>query len=232
MPPRQTPAGRARSCAAARTRIERGFLGAHADIGGGFGENDSQLARAALVWMVEQAQVAGVTMHAPHRPSSQPGSPRQKQQHSDGSTCPGIGRQASALSRRRAQFGSDAGQGPDQQRRFRGIALVLVVDAIPGAEMEGLVFYNDRGTSIYASSIVAKGNRSIMALGSPRAPLTVRVIWRGHPKAIWGQHGGIDCEGPILGDHTIPVAARIPDEVLRDIRSQAGRPSQRAATVL
>lgn len=47
------------------TRIERGFLGAHADIGGGFGENDSQLARVALVWMVEQAEAAGVTMHAP-----------------------------------------------------------------------------------------------------------------------------------------------------------------------
>lgn len=121
-----------------------------------------------------------------------------------------------------SQVGSDAGQGPDQQRRFRDIGLVLVVDAIPGAEMEGVVFYNDRGTSIYASSIVAKRNREIMALGSPRVPLTVRIIWRDHPKAIWGQHGGIDYEGTILGDHTIPVAARIPDEVLRDIRAKGG----------
>jgi hypothetical protein len=45
-----------------KTRIERGFIGAHADIGGGFGENDSQLARVALAWMVRQAELAGVKM--------------------------------------------------------------------------------------------------------------------------------------------------------------------------
>ena len=119
-----------------------------------------------------------------------------------------------------SQVGSDAGQGPDQQRRFRDIGLVLVVDAIPGAEMEGVVFYNDRGTSIYASSIVAKRNREIMALGGTRAPTAVRAVWRkdgryDYSHATW--YGGT-----ILGDHTIPVAARIPDEVLRDIRAKGG----------
>jgi RHS repeat-associated protein len=41
-------------------RLEKGFLGSHADIGGGFKENDLSL--VALAWMVEQAQLAGVTM--------------------------------------------------------------------------------------------------------------------------------------------------------------------------
>lgn len=45
-----------------KTRIERGFIGSHADIGGGFGENDSQLARVALVWMAQQAEMAGIKM--------------------------------------------------------------------------------------------------------------------------------------------------------------------------
>ncbi len=42
------------------TRIERGFLGAHADIGGGF--SDNQLSKVALAWMVEQATTAGLKM--------------------------------------------------------------------------------------------------------------------------------------------------------------------------
>lgn len=45
-----------------KTRIERGFLGAHADIGGGFGTNERQLSQVALAWMVEQAKAAGVKM--------------------------------------------------------------------------------------------------------------------------------------------------------------------------
>ena len=50
---------------ASQTRIERGFIGAHADIGGGFGVNESQLAQVALTWMVNQATAAGVSMNAP-----------------------------------------------------------------------------------------------------------------------------------------------------------------------
>ncbi|MGX5649477.1 hypothetical protein ACWKW4_04370 [Hydrogenophaga borbori] len=114
----------------------------------------------------------------------------------------------------------DKGQGLDQQRRFRGIGLVLVVDAVPGTEMEGVVFYSDKEMPIYASSIVARRNRSIMALGGMRTPESVRVVWRKNGRydyshATW--YGGT-----ILGDHTIPVAARIPDEVLRDIRAKGG----------
>jgi RHS repeat-associated protein len=45
---------------AGQTRIERGFLGAHSDIGGSFADGD--LAKVALVWMVDQAAAAGVTM--------------------------------------------------------------------------------------------------------------------------------------------------------------------------
>jgi hypothetical protein len=42
------------------TRIELGFLGSHADIGGGFADNE--LSKVALAWMVAQATAASVTM--------------------------------------------------------------------------------------------------------------------------------------------------------------------------
>ncbi|WP_349771877.1 RHS repeat-associated core domain-containing protein [Thauera sedimentorum] len=47
-----------------QVRIERGFIGAHADIGGGYDEGENQLSFVALNWMVEQAQKAGVNMNA------------------------------------------------------------------------------------------------------------------------------------------------------------------------
>lgn len=44
-----------------QTRIEKGFIGAHADIGGGFA-TENQLAQVALAWMYEQAKKANVKM--------------------------------------------------------------------------------------------------------------------------------------------------------------------------
>lgn len=111
---------------------------------------------------------------------------------------------------------------PDPQKRFKGIGLVLVVDAVPGAEMRGVVFYDDRGVSIYASSLVAKRNREIMGLGGARVPSSVRAVWRENPKPVWGKQGGIDYEGTMIGDYSISVAERIPDEVLNDIRARGG----------
>jgi hypothetical protein len=55
----------ASSNAVGRVRIERGFIGAHADIGGGYGANENGLSFVALNWMVGQAQIAGVTMRQP-----------------------------------------------------------------------------------------------------------------------------------------------------------------------
>jgi RHS repeat-associated protein len=54
------------SQAPGRTRVEMGFLGAHADIGGGYGTNDNGLSTVALSWMVAQAQIAGVRMNPPN----------------------------------------------------------------------------------------------------------------------------------------------------------------------
>jgi hypothetical protein len=41
-----------------QTRVELGFVGSHADIGGGYGTGD--LSDAALIWMIEQAKTQGI----------------------------------------------------------------------------------------------------------------------------------------------------------------------------
>lgn len=107
-----------------------------------------------------------------------------------------------------------------QLQRFKGIGIVLVVDAVPGAEMRGVVFYDDRELRIYGKSLVSKRTHEIMGLGGARVPLAVRVVWgdgRNYDFSHATWYGGT-----ILGDHTIPVAERIPDEVLNDIRAHGG----------
>lgn len=119
--------------------------------------------------------------------------------------------------------------GPDRYRtddpaedalrqRFRGLSIVLRVDAVAGVEMAGVTITNDEGLRIFSSAGVALHKNSIRAVGSARVPRWVRVTWRENPKAIWGKDGGIEWDGPIIGDYTIPVAERIPDEVLESLR--------------
>lgn len=110
----------------------------------------------------------------------------------------------------------------DPQARFRGIGLIMVVDAVPDADLRGVKFYDDRNIELYSSAVVAKRNRGIMPFPNRRVPLTVRVQWRENPKAVWGKMGGIEYEGPIAGDYTIPIAERIPEAVLQDIRRNGG----------
>jgi hypothetical protein len=113
---------------------------------------------------------------------------------------------------------AEAADGP--QKRFKGIGAVLVVDAVAGAEMGQVVIYDDRRYQIYASSRVSRRNRGIMGLGGFYVPLTVRAVWgkdRQYDVSRAGWYGGT-----ILGDYTIPVAERIPDEVLNEIRAHGG----------
>ena len=48
-------------------RVEMGFIGAHADIGGGFRGQTDALPLVTLSWMIEQARNAGVKMNTPDR---------------------------------------------------------------------------------------------------------------------------------------------------------------------
>ena len=97
---------------------------------------------------------------------------------------------------------------------------MLVVDAVPGAEMESVVFHDDRAVRIYGKSLVSKRTREIMALGGSRVPLTVRAMWG--EGAGWDKVRQVWNEGTVIGDYTIRVAERIPDDVLADIHKHGG----------
>jgi hypothetical protein len=108
----------------------------------------------------------------------------------------------------------------DAQRRFKGIGLVLVEDAVRGAELRQVSFYDDRGVKILAPSLVSIRNKKTFAISSGRVPLTMRVLWR--EGAGWDDMKKVWNEGTIVGDYTIPVAERIPDHVLDEIRASGG----------
>ena len=112
----------------------------------------------------------------------------------------------------------------DPSSRFRGIGVVLVVDAVPGVELKGVEFYDDRKAVIFAHSLVNQRNRGIMALGGARVPVTVRVVWHDSTKIVGRKDNpNINTyDGNIIGDYTLPIAQRIPAELLKDIRSRGG----------
>ena len=108
--------------------------------------------------------------------------------------------------------------------RFKGMGLTLVVDAVPGAEMLGAEFFADGGsTPFYAKSRMVQRNREIMAFPSGTVPETARVTWRANDSEGYrDQAGRIRYSAKIIGDYTIPIASRIPDEVAAEIRKNGG----------
>lgn len=157
-----------------------------------------------------------------------------------------------------------------QRKRFEGIGLRLIVDAVPGAEMEGVEFFADETVRpVFHRAGVNQRNKSFLDFPGD-VPLVVRVIWRkdrnsqfvgwgsGHyyddygvslplpagvpppeplteaqeiaKRQLIAKNTGVTHHGPwgsrynseMLGDYTVKVAERIPDEVLADIRRQRG----------
>lgn len=111
------------------------------------------------------------------------------------------------------------------QKRFMKIGLTLVVDAVDGAEMLGVEFFIvGEGFPFYAKSRMVRTNREIMAFPANTVPEKVRVIWRDNSVALAFPNGrsGITYGGKLRGDYTVPIASRIPEEVLQEIRKNGG----------
>ena len=111
------------------------------------------------------------------------------------------------------------------QKRFMKIGLTLVVDAVDGAEMLGVEFFTlGEEFPFYASSVTRKGNREIMAFPANTVPEKVKVIWRDNSTSLAYPNGrsGITYGGKLLGNYTLPIANRIPEEVLQEIRKNGG----------
>ena len=108
------------------------------------------------------------------------------------------------------------------QKRMDGMGLTLVVDAVEGAEMLGVEFFADGNEfPFYAKSRMVRTNREIMAFPSGVVPERVRVTWRKKDESFW-KDGRIRYGGEFAGDYTIPIASRIPDEVVKEIRKNGG----------
>ncbi len=110
------------------------------------------------------------------------------------------------------------------QRRFEDMGLILVVDAVEGAEMLGVEFFADGNDfPFYARSLQKKTGRAIMAFPSGVVPEQVRVVWRANDSEGYrDKYNRIRYSAPIVGDYTFPVASRIPDEIAKEIRKHGG----------
>jgi hypothetical protein len=110
------------------------------------------------------------------------------------------------------------------QERLRNMGLALVVDAVEGAEMLGVEFFADRSdVPFYAKSRMVRSNREIMAFPGGIVPETVRVTWRKNASEGYRDKvGRIRYSAQIVGDYSIPIASRIPEDVIAEIRRRGG----------
>lgn len=110
----------------------------------------------------------------------------------------------------------------DLAYKFRGIRGVVVrTDAM--GEKRHVIIVSDTNRRIEAPSLLSPKNNSILSFsgGGMPVPKTVHVTWR---EGVTSSRKGRDpwIGGTIVGDYTIEVASRIPDEVLDSIRKEGG----------
>lgn len=125
-------------------------------------------------------------------------------------------------------FGVSCAQAEDAdatlKRRFRGIVgVVVVIDVARGAEKKKyMALVSDTGRRIAAPAEMGHGGRANLGFtgGVLPVPRIVRVTWRDGDAAY---DEGVWTGGKVVGDHTVEVANRIPNEVLDYIRAARGR---------
>lgn len=102
----------------------------------------------------------------------------------------------------------------------------LVVDAF--GEKDAVTIFDEQGRVFYTSSTLSPRNRSIHSYGAEfGVPVTLRAMWRREGERVGGvlqdpirgtDVYGIYEGGTVEGDYTVPVAERIPDELLTELR--------------
>ena len=60
---------------------QRWFPGVHSDIGGGYSENESALSKIPLIWMIDEAEKAGLKITKANRAKFAYGAPRAADEH-------------------------------------------------------------------------------------------------------------------------------------------------------
>lgn len=111
-----------------------------------------------------------------------------------------------------------------QMHRFRGIAgFELTIDGM--REPLAAVILDDTGypitTSNYSAERDAKYLRATGATG-PMSCLSVKVYQKDAAGDGCGPKGELLLKGKLLGEYKVPIAKRIPDELLVDLRKNGG----------
>ena len=100
--------------------------------------------------------------------------------------------------------------------RFGRAGFELVVDALKGEELLGVEFFPENGRySFYRAGGQTLRSRAKMALSQP-IPERVRIIWRDSSKFV--PDGRAIHAGKIIGDETLEVGSRIPQELIDDLK--------------
>ncbi len=96
----------------------------------------------------------------------------------------------------------------------------LLVDAF--GEKFGVNIFDERGQRFYGSAVLSAYNSSKHAYGSGfGVPRTLRVEWRDREEGIVITDVIYE-KGNIVGNYTVPVASRIPEALLEDMRRNGG----------
>lgn len=106
-------------------------------------------------------------------------------------------------------------------KKFRGIyGVVLRIDAT--LPKKGVMITSETGRIIDSSSLLSLNSVSNLTYtdNSMPIPMAVHATWRTGEIRYVGQ--GVWEGGTIVGDYSVPVAERIPDAILHDIRKNGG----------
>jgi hypothetical protein len=109
------------------------------------------------------------------------------------------------------------------REKFRGIrGGVLRVDAV-GYPKEYVSITTETGARLDGSGLLTLRNAMTAAFGGGPTivPKTVRATWKKDGPPLTYSNGNWN-GGTIIGDYTVPVAQRIPVEVLDDVRKNGG----------
>jgi len=101
-------------------------------------------------------------------------------------------------------------------QRFGRPGFELVVDAMAGQELLGVEFFPENAThSFYRAGGQTLRSQAKMILSQP-VPERARILWRDSDK--FASDGRAVYAGNILGDETIEVGSRIPQELIDDLK--------------